>query len=288
MKKLLSIPILALSAGFSAHAASHAAHSGNRPAQVRPSHPTANGSFLGQKVYTVPDLIAQIETNPAIASRYARHYHTTPGKVVHYLRSNVVESYMPRTQVFHTYWIRHNGSIRSGNERLVKGTRVFALRNGEPVLKWACGNPLTVSLPFVKTKVAAAPVKFAQKMSADIEVHVPSEPTDTIVPSETDTVPVEAVSANAAILTAPEPPVTHTHPVSFSPLAAAAPTHVGLSLSTIGALASVPIVIAAAQTQTHSSPDPAPTPESGTLVSLSSLALAGFAFTRKRVKSKKA
>lgn len=191
---------------------------------------------------------------------------------------------MPRTQVFHTYWVRRNGSIRSGNERLVKGTRVFALRNGEPVLKWACGNPLTVSLPFVKTKVATAPAKFAQKMSADIDVHVPAEPTDVIVPSETDTVPVEAVSANAAILTTPEPPVTHTAPVNFSPLAAAAPTHLGLSLGTIGAIAAVPIVISTAQNQLHSSPDPAPTPESGTLVSLSSLALVGLAYTRKRVK----
>jgi hypothetical protein len=124
-------------------------------------------------------------------------------------------------------------------------------------------------------------------MSAGIDVHVPSEPTDVIVPSETDTVPVEAVSANAAILTAPEPPVTHA-PVNFSPLAAAAPTHVGLSLSTIGALAAAPIVIAATQSQTHINSTPTPTPESGTLVSLSSLALVGFAFTRKRVKAKNA
>jgi len=148
------------------------------------SHPTATGSFLGTMVYTAPDLIDQLETHPAIAARYARHYHTTPENIIRYMRANLVESYMPRTQVFTTYWVRGNGKIRTGSERLTKGTRVFALRNGQPVLKWACGNPLTAGLPPVRTIASSTVEHFHTKISPSEELLVPSEPADVVIPAE--------------------------------------------------------------------------------------------------------
>jgi hypothetical protein len=245
---------------------------------TRLSHPTATGSFLGALVYTVPDLINQVEMKPAIALRYARHYNTTPAKVVQFMKDNLVESYMPSTQTFRTYWVRRNGKIVSGNETLKKGTRVFALRNGTPILKWACGNPLTVSLPVIRTRMAAAQQDVATRMSPSVQMLVPSEPASVIVPSE-PAAPVMVAQAPAELPYSQmaQLPPTPSLPVSV----AAAPVH--LAAFPIGAIggvvAAAPVIASIVHT---GGSGPSPTPEAGTALSFGLLGSFGAMFTRRR------
>jgi len=227
---------------------------------ARMGHPTAAGSFLGTKVYTASDLIYQLETHPTIAARYARHYHTTPDNIIRYMRENLVESYMPRTQTFKTYWVRGNGQIKTGHERLTKGTRVFALRNGQPVLKWACGNPLTAGLPPVRTVASSTTEDFHTKVSPSEETLVPSEPADVIIPTEAPPVMVTQVpSEELRFSTAAIPPVAAGGGFSFPWLPVAA----------------IPVIVGV----THpggggDSPPPPPVPESSSIISFA--AATGF------------
>jgi hypothetical protein len=249
---------------------------------TRMSHPTATGSFLGALVYTVPDLIDQVEIRPAIAMRYARHYHTTPAKVIRFMKDNLVESYMPSTQTFRTYWVRRNGQIVSGNETLKKGTRVFALRNGTPILKWACGNPLTVSLPVIRTRMAALQQDVATRMSPSVQTLVPAEPADVVVPSEP--------AAPVAVAQAPEVdqlpysqmaslPPSPSLPVSI----ASAPAHLAaFPIGAIGGVAAAVPVLAGITHGGSSSSSPAPTPEAGTALSFGLLGSFGAMLTRRR------
>ena len=232
----------------------------------RASHPTAVGSFLGAMVYTAPDLIYQLETHPAIAARYARHYHMTPANIIRYMKTNLVESYMPRTQVFKTYWVRRNGQIRTGQERLVKGTRVFALRNGQPVLKWVCGNPLTTSLPPVRTMAASTDMSFHSKMAPSEEMMVPSEPADVIIPTEAPPVmmtevPDEPIRFSSAAL----PPAASSFSFPWLPIAA------------------LPIIVGVTHSGGGGGSKPPPAPESSTLISFAAIAgLGAFMAMRRR------
>jgi hypothetical protein len=52
------------------------------------------------------------------------------------------------------------GRLYVVHQHFQAGTRVFALRNGTPVMKWACGNPLVTMLPMppvTKTPIARKP-----------------------------------------------------------------------------------------------------------------------------------
>ena len=263
MKNTIVIAALAITAGHAAHAA--AQHKGKQ--HIRRQHPTSNGSFLRTMVYSVPDLIDQIGSNPAIAARYARHYHRPAADVVKYLRANVVESYIPHTQVIRTYWVRHNGSITAKQERMERGVRVFALRNGEPVLKWACGNPLTTSLPYVKTTVAHKSPKPIEHLLPSTEVLVPAEPPDIIIPSESPAPPVVAA----------EPPA-----VNFSHQAEPAAPHLGFPIGALIPIAAIPIIIATTNHPTENPLGPQPTPEAPTTVAFAGLTVLGLAAARRR------
>ncbi|MES2459841.1 MAG: PEP-CTERM sorting domain-containing protein, partial [Armatimonadota bacterium] len=54
-----------------------------------------------------------------------------------------------------TYGVTKAGRIYAVRTQLPRGTRVWATRSGEPVLKWLCANPLTKTLP--GTRLAGKP-----------------------------------------------------------------------------------------------------------------------------------
>jgi len=172
--------------------------------------PAPPDSYLNTKVYSIDQLIQQVQSNPRIELHYAETFHVPSDRVVQYIRNNVVESYIQETGAYTVYCVRPNGLIYPTVQHFSRGTKVFALRNGQPVMKWACGNPLMNFLPAVH-EVIKPVVKTIVKVSPSVETLVPTQPAE-------EQVPVEEV----APVYQPKVPVMAS-PISFtSPISAAA------------------------------------------------------------------
>lgn len=161
-------------------------------------------SYLQYKVYSVEQLIQQVSDNPAVRQRFARHFQIPESRVVSYMRANLVESYVPQTGRYTVYCMHPSGKFYPVKQTFRRGTKVFALRNGEPVMKWVCGNPLSKFLPDIQVKnLTKQPV---QKVSPSIEELLPAEQANILVPSEIPApvyqpaVPASLVSASAPLL----------------------------------------------------------------------------------------
>lgn len=161
-------------------------------------------SYLQYKVYSVEQLIQQVSENEAVRQRFARHFQIPESRVVSYMRANLVESYVPKTGHYTVYCMRRSGKFYPVKQTFRRGTKVFALRNGEPVMKWVCGNPLSKFLPEVQ--VRNIPVKPRVKVSPIIQELSPAETANVLVPSEIATrvyqpaIPFNLAAASAPVL----------------------------------------------------------------------------------------
>lgn len=145
-------------------------------------------SFLRFRVDTVQQLIRQVKTDPAVRRRYCQLFHVTPQKLVPYIQKNVVESYVPATKTYNVWCVGKNGRLFTVKQHFRAGTRVFALRNGTPVMKWACGNPLISYLPAPPVK----PLTEAKAPTVPTEQRV-APSTESIASEVSPPAPVEAV-----------------------------------------------------------------------------------------------
>lgn len=136
-------------------------------------------SFLRNNSYSLQEVIAQIRGNRKLLLRFANHFHIAPEKVIPYFEQNLVESYVPQTKRYTVWMKRPDGSTYWVYQTFRKGERVLSLRNGEPVLKWACGNPLMTKLPEIqKRKVVERTKKVlpnVQKRTRYYDVETPFE-----------------------------------------------------------------------------------------------------------------
>jgi len=146
---------------------------------------TPPDSYLQYRVYTVDQLIQQVTDSPRVRKRFARHFQIPEERVVSYMKANLVESYVPKTERYTVYCVRPTGRFYPIRQLFQRGTKVFALRNGEPVMKWLCGNPLTKFLPDVNIeKVASYPPEETPHTPAVVKVADLTESLNVLTPAE--------------------------------------------------------------------------------------------------------
>lgn len=184
-----------------AEAAPHAHRSARAHKNAVRHVPTPPDSYLQYKVYSVDQLIQQVSSNPTVRKRFARHFQIPESRVVSYMRANLVESYIPKDGRYTVYCARPSGRFYPVHQTFHRGTKVFALRNGEPVMKWVCGNPLSRFLPSVQVHLSQLPPKVVTKVSPSVQELTPVEPENILLPSEVSTpvyqplVPIQLASA---------------------------------------------------------------------------------------------
>lgn len=187
-----------------AHRAAHASGAHRTGSARRLSTP--KDSYLEYKVYTVDQLIEQVSQNAAVRQRFARHFHIPEERVVSYMQANLVESYVPQTTHYTVYCVHPNGRFYKIHQTFRRGTKVFALKNGEPVMKWLCGNPLMHLLPDVTVKYLPETQPPIKKVSPFIQELIPTETANILIPAEVPApvfqpaVPISLVSAAATPL----------------------------------------------------------------------------------------
>jgi hypothetical protein len=138
----------------------------------RPAGPDA---FLDYQVDSTSELVAALQSNPALRRRYARHFGVSEARVIEFVKNALVPYRLPAARSVTTYGVTKSGTIYAVRTRLPKGTRVWATRSGEPVLKWLCANPLTKTLP--GTRLVGKP-RTARMRPARRGLAAPAPPAD--------------------------------------------------------------------------------------------------------------
>ena len=119
------------------------------------SHPTQANS---------PEAFANfVAKNQSLSQRYARHFGVPQERIVSFFKTSLVATTLPKPQTFTTYGVTRGGDIYPVKTTLPAGSQVWATRDGVPVIKWNCSNPLATSLP--GSTLTTPPLEFAHTPS---------------------------------------------------------------------------------------------------------------------------
>jgi hypothetical protein len=138
------------------------------PASGGQNEPTGPDSFLQWRAYTVEALMEQVDSDPVLRKRLAKHFHVPEAELAVYLRENLKVVTFETSGWRTVYGVTKTGRIYKTRGYFKKGAKAFGLADGTPLLKYACGNPLIETLPPVerKKKAVEAPPFMAPEQPA--------------------------------------------------------------------------------------------------------------------------
>jgi hypothetical protein len=114
------------------------------------------GAFIRRPVKSIDDLIVHAQSDKVVMERFTRHFRMKPDQVVQYFKSLHLAK-IGHDGVYLVYNVRSDNIIRGRHFNLKKGTLVFADRNGRPILKKECANPMWMGLPPMVAQTPVAP-----------------------------------------------------------------------------------------------------------------------------------
>lgn len=255
------------------------------PQQVRPGR----DRFLNDPVLTTDELVEALKTNKVFRQNIAHHFHLPEERVVAFVQDALVPMELPADTKVTNYGVTRTGYIYGKKMVLKKGTRIWATRSGDPVLKWICSNPLIARAPVLKEPPKSTPVASRSK-----EIGIKQVAANEVAPLGMDALPGGVVADN----TPDEPPVIPPIKVASEPLKGSGSN----SVKAAGIAAALPAIARSglpllpiagfAGTIVRSQPTPGPlrggpspsghsVPEPGSLV-LIGLGLTGLPFLRRR------
>ena len=115
-------------------------------------------SFINYHVDTVQQLSQQVELDPAVRARLARHFHMTGPQMVNYINHHLKLKRLSSTKKYRVYCVDRHGREFYIMTRLPAGTPVFVSKStGQPIMKLACGNPMVSVLPHADMESDSGP-----------------------------------------------------------------------------------------------------------------------------------
>jgi hypothetical protein len=241
--------------------------------QHRPAGPDA---FLNYQVSSTSELVAELQAKPGLRRRYARHFGVSESRVIEFVKNALVPYRLPASRTVLAYGVNRSGAIYAVRTRLPKGTRVWATRSGEPVLKWLCANPLTRVLP--GTRLASGPRPSRLPVAGRAPTLAPLAPfTAEIVPPE---IPPVLAPPPVSFTLIPPPVVPEVLPPPVTPTAAGRPNAAFLLPLGLALGFALP---GSSTGSAGGNVNPPPIPELSTMVSLGAfLCLAGLGLVQNR------
>lgn len=119
-------------------------------------HRTPPDSFLQVTANSIPEFIAEVKTNALVRKRMARHFKVSEKELVSYLERNITTVTVKESGRYPVWGVTRTGRIYRSSTYYRRGWRAFGLKNGTPLFKWSCGNPMAAKLPAVPLPVAKA------------------------------------------------------------------------------------------------------------------------------------
>lgn len=126
-----------------------------KPVMIAPSFTPQRGNggrdrFLDEPVLTTGALVEALKTNKIFRQNVAKHFKLPEDRVVAFVQDALVPYILPANMLVTNYGVTKAGVIYGKKTLLKKGTRVWATRSGDPILKWICSNPITTKVPVLK------------------------------------------------------------------------------------------------------------------------------------------
>jgi len=204
-------------------------------------HRTPPDSFLKVTANSVPEFIAEVRNNPMVRQRLAKHFGISEKQLITYLEHNITSVTVKESKRYPVWGVTRTGRIYRSSTYYRRGWRAFGLKNGTPLFKWSCGNPLVSQLPRVPAPIAKArPAPRAPRLRPPPALVDRPETIAALVTQPTELVPTSPTYVMAV------------------PQAAAPATSVAVS-KTVPAWLLLPLI------RPHEG-GPTPTPEPGTVV----------------------
>lgn len=155
-------------------------------------------AFINSPAKTTAELVAQAKRDPAVMDRYMRHYGMTRAEVLSFLGSLKPDS-LKNEGIFTIYSIPEGGHVKMHFEKLKKGHKVFASKDGIPQLILLCGNPLTLGpknvvaeniIPVTTEEKTAeeVPIEFVAEVNPEVEPLATLQPLEPNYTFKTDTI----------------------------------------------------------------------------------------------------
>lgn len=148
------------------------------------------GSYLESHVNSIDELCAQIQENPTVAARFAKHFGIPADEVVAYLKDYARMKPLTTTARYTEYFIDVRGRMVSHTKLLPAGTPVVVMADGTPIMDMKCGNPMYKRLP---KQIAKAKPVITQVAQAIQETPPPVFPS-IVAPTPPPPAPVEPVT----------------------------------------------------------------------------------------------
>lgn len=242
--------------------------------------------FLDEPALTTDALVDSLKTNKTFRQNIAKHFGLPEERVVEFVQDALVPYILPADAPVVNYGVTKGGMIYGKKMSLKKGTRVWATRDGSPILKWICSNPLLPKAPVLSKKPTPSLVSKKvvpnglQQVAANIEAPAGMEAiSGGELGFETPATPIKVARVPDPL---PEPkpipePKPEPKPIPVPPLTQIARS--GIPLLPLAGVAGAIV---------RSQPTPAPglsqpnsVPEPGTLA-LAALGLVGLPLLRRR------
>ncbi|MBB6052355.1 PEP-CTERM sorting domain-containing protein [Armatimonas rosea] len=118
------------------------------PQSVRPGR----DRFSNSPALTLDGLVETLKTNATFRKNLSKHFAIPEDRLLGFVADALVPQVLSADSRVQNYGVTKSGLIYHKNTTLKKGTRVWGLRDGTPILKWDCSNPLLLELP-VKRRV---------------------------------------------------------------------------------------------------------------------------------------
>ena len=129
------------------------------------------GAFGPAPMRSRQDLIRQLRANSRFRKNLSRHFGVPEAELERYITENVKFTTLDKPLRSDVYAVSRTGRIFKVRQRIPRGTPVFALYDGNVMLKAICSNPIVPTLLPVPT-----PVKPITSIAPPREVVVPFPP----------------------------------------------------------------------------------------------------------------
>ncbi len=108
--------------------------------------------FNNNPSLTNEGLVETLKTNKTFRTNLAKHFGVPEERVIEFVQDALVPQTLAQDTRVMNYGVTKSGLIYSKNTTLKKGTRVWATRDGKPILKWDCSNPLLPKIPVLRER----------------------------------------------------------------------------------------------------------------------------------------
>lgn len=122
--------------------------------QVRPGR----DRFNNDPALTTEALLEALKTNRTFRTNLSRHFGIPEERTIEFVQDALVPQVLDRDTRVMNYGVTKAGKIYGKQTTLRKGTRIWGTRDGKPILKWDCSNPLLPKAPILRSRPTPAQV----------------------------------------------------------------------------------------------------------------------------------